>query len=261
MELHYFPPKDAARRCVLSAESKAKLHAGKTLVLAVLAGAFLALAAAGSNAAQLAGAPRFVGGALFTGGLFMILLSGAELFTGNMLMSAAYLCQRVTIFSLLKNWILVYIGNAGGAVAVSLLLFSVTPYTRGFTESAEYLSGIVSAKAGMPLRDAFLLGILCNVLVCMAVYTSYAAKDVAGKLLAAFFPIWLFVTSGYEHCVANMFYLWPALQSGKLPQLLLHNLLPVTAGNAVGGITLACAFYFVFIRNTNKPQTETENSK
>ena len=234
------------------------------VVLGILAGVYIALAGAASTMAAFNllanpdtfGLGRCMAGLVFPGGLVLVVLAGAELFTGNTMMLLPLVQRRISLFSLVRNWSIVYITNFAGAVVVAYLI-----YHSGQLNAGKFLLGgmtikIAAAKCHLTFVEAFLLGIFCNWLVCLAVWIAAAAKDTTGKILAIFFPIWLFVASGFEHSVANMYYITAGLFAAQSPVLMesaqaittpdmlasltwtnffLANLLPVTLGNIVGG--------------------------
>lgn len=256
-------PKEIFQKYVAACEKKVHAKVLRTLLLGVMAGLFIALGAAGSSVSMYAiepvGIARTVGGAVFPIGLMMIMIIGGELFTGNCMLIGGVVTHRYSVWKMLKNLFLVYISNFAGAIlAAVLVVHSGQP---GFSDGALGANMIKTAvvKADIGFFPAFFSGILCNLLVCAAVYMATGAKDMGGKLLAIFFPIFVFVTCGFEHCVANMYYLFAgifasdnALYAQKAMELfgysrekldalsgagaLLTNLIPVTLGNIVGGM-------------------------
>jgi len=224
-----------------------------TLVLAVQAGAYIALGAAlytevVTDSGLGPGLARWVGGFAFALGLVMVLVGGAELFTGNSLMVMAWAERRIGIAALVGNWTLVWLGNLLGALAtVAILWLSGLPSGA----SAQTAAALAAAKAELPFLVAFFRGLLCNVFVCMAVWLSLSTRQVAGRILAIMLPVAAFVGLGLEHSVANM-YLIPAgqLASGVLDLGgFLRNLVPVTLGNVAGGAGLVAGVYWlVYLR-------------
>lgn len=269
-------PAEVANNYVNIGKGKVNLPVSKMFVLAILAGMFIALAgvAAGTASASIAtpSVAKLVSGLVFPGGLAMVLLAGSELFTGNNLIIIPLMEKQVTVGGMLKNWVVVYLGNLLGSVLVSAIC--VYGNQVGLYGGALAVSDISTAiaKCSMPFGEAFLKGIACNFLVCIAVWISFAAKDVAGKILGLFFPIMLFVVSGYEHSVANMYYISVGLlangvdsfaalaaTAGLNPEnltwanMFLKNLLPVTLGNIVGGAGLVgLPYWFVYVRKSGK---------
>lgn len=254
---------------------KSRLLPLQMLLLGILAGAFIAFASEGSNMAafnllskpETYGLGKFVAGAIFPVGLILVVAAGGELFTGNTLMMGAFLERKIKFVDMLRNWMLVYIGNFIGSLIVAYLMAE-----SGLFDSGAHLLGgmtikIASYKVGLNFKKAFFLGILCNWLVCLAVWLSYGAKDLTGKMFGAYFPIWLFITSGFEHSIANMYYIpagilaksnpaWAeasALSAEVLDQLnwqsfFAKNLLPVTLGNLVGGALLVAGAYWLIYK-------------
>jgi formate/nitrite transporter len=267
-------PAEIAAYASQTSVQKAERDTVKTFVLAVLAGVFIAFAAQASNMAIHTitnyGLSKVVGGAVFSAGLIMVLLAGAELFTGNNLMVIGVLDKRITMGQMLRNWLIVYIGNFAGAVLIALLINH-----SGLLNSSDGALGgltikIAVSKVNLSFEQAFILGVLCNWLVCIAVWMSYGAKDAIGKVAVIFFPIWIFVLSGFEHSVANMYYI-PAgilakgndafVQASHVSldminklnwgSFIINNLLPVTLGNIVGG-SLFIGMIYWFIYNNKK---------
>ena len=234
-------------------ERKAKLPAGRMLVLAVLAGAFIALAGAASTWASMEVANlslrRLIAGCVFPAGLAMVVLTGAELFTGNCLMSIALLEKRITLGGMLRNWCIVYFGNFIGAAAVA----AMAVWGGVFAGKESFLIATAQGKV-MAFEQGVLRGILCNVLVCLGVLMAAAATDAGGKVIALFFPVAAFIMAGYEHSVANMYYLTAGILAGgelSLADVILGNLVPVTIGNIIGGsVCLGAAFWYAW-RKTN----------
>lgn len=246
-----FSPKEVAGNYVTACETKASLPFGRMLVLAMLAGAFLAMAgvAAGTASAGFDGsAARLVSGAVFPAGLAMVMVAGSELFTGNALMIMGLLQGRIRLGGLLRNYLVVYIGNLLGAILVAALAAYGHCYSAFGGDLAQAVVNTAAAKVHLSFGDAFLRGIGCNFLVCIAVWMANASKTAGGKILAVFFPIAVFVIAGFEHCVANMYYIPAGLFAASVHGIdaagltwgafFVRNLLPVTLGNLVGGACL-----------------------
>jgi len=258
-----FSPAEVAKNYIGIGKGKATNGFGKLLVLAILAGAFIALAGVGATTAavsvQSASVGKFLGACIFPVGLAMVLLAGSELFTGNNLIIIPVLTGDVKLGQMLRNWVIVYIGNMiGGILVAALVVYGHTAslFSNGLAQA------MVSAAAGkvtLGFGDAFIRGICCNFLVCIAVWISFAAKDVVGKFWGLYMPIMLFVLCGFEHCVANMYYI-PAglfakgvygIESDALTwgAFFVKNLIPVTLGNIVGGAGLVgLPYWFVYLR-------------
>ena len=234
---------------------------GRTFVLSLLAGFYISFGAQLSTVVSQdatrfvgLGASRLLAGSVFSIGLMLVVICGAELFTGNSLLAAAALHGEISWGKLAENWGLVLVGNFCGALVFAWLMFESHLWEQGAV--AEQAVNIAVAKCKLSFAVAFIRAILCNWLVCLAVFMATAARDVPGKLLACYVPIMTFVTSGFEHSIANMYFiptgLMIAKETGRTdPALswnafLIDNLLPVTLGNIVGGVVfVACAYWYV----------------
>lgn len=246
----------------------------KLLFLSIMAGAFIAFAAEGSNMAAFNlfyqpttyGLGKVLAGAIFGTGLMLVVLCGGELFTGNTLILAAVCNKKVKISTMFRNWAIVYIGNLIGSIFIAYMMYQSGLFTSGADVLGAVTLKIAAYKTSLSFMQAFYLGIMCNWLVCLAVWLSYGAETMAGKILGIFFPIWLFITSGFEHSVANMYYI-PAgimakanenfvelshVSAEALNQLtwsgfFIDNLIPVTLGNIIGGgLFVGVAYWFVY---------------
>lgn len=254
-------PLEIARNYVEIGIHKVRLSALKMLVLGMFAGMFIGFAGIASTiggaTVENASLSRLVSACIFPSGMAMVLIAGSELFTGNNLIIISVLEKRSTVGGMLKNWGLVYLGNLIG----SLLVVVLTVYGGVFANQdvAAALVSTAAAKANLGLADAVLKGILCNFLVCIAVWMSFGTKTAEGKILVVFFPIMAFVISGFEHSIANMFYLPSGIMTAAkygidaagltLGNALLHNLLPVTIGNIIGGCVLVgCGYWAIYLR-------------
>lgn len=269
-------PQAIAAKAEFVGVQKAKRDALTLFVLAVMAGAFIALGAlfstnvlAGSEGTLPFGVAKLLGGLVFCLGLILVVVGGAELFTGDVLMVMALAARKLTLRAMLRVWIIVYLGNFLGAVGTALLVFLSGQYLAGDGRVAAVALEIGEHKASLSPDRALVLGILCNVLVCLAVWLSIGARSTTDKVLAILFPISAFVAAGFEHSVANMYFiplallistfapdsLWASLGStpSAYPDLtlagLLSNLVPVTAGNIIGGGGLVgTVYWFVYLR-------------
>lgn len=241
---------------------KSELPALQTVTLGVLAGAFIALGAMFytvtiTDSLLGFGPTRLLGGLAFSLGLILVIIGGAELFTGNSLIVMAWADGRVSTHSLLRNWALVYAGNLFGALGMVALMHASGALEIGGGKMAATARLIAEAKVNLGPVAAFTRGVLCNVLVCLAVWMCFAAHTVAGKAVAIIFPISAFVALGFEHSIANM-YLVPigALQPGSTIGAagFIANLLPVTVGNIVGGgLLVALVYWLVYLRRPDTP--------
>jgi formate transporter len=244
--------------------------------LSVLAGAFIALGAAfattvlaGGSSVMPYGVTRLMAGVAFSFGLILVIVGGAELFTGNNLLAMAWASRRISIAAVMPNWAIVYVGNLVGGVGTAVLLFVAGQYRFGDGAVGAVALSTAAAKVSLDPRRAFALGILCNGLVCLAVWLTYSARTTTDRILAIIPPVAAFVAMGFEHSVANMYFIpvgmliragapasfWTAI--GQAPadyavlnwQGLIGNLVPVALGNIVGGTILVGAVYWlVYLR-------------
>lgn len=250
---------------------KSKLPVVKMFLLGILAGAFIAFGAEASSLAAhnvtQVGIQRLIMGCVFPVGLIMVVLLGTELFTGNCMMVAAVADKRVKFAMLLRNWIVVYLGNLIGAALIVLLVSATGQLGYSSNGLAVLTIKIAAAKTGLSFGAAFAGGILCNVLVCIAVLLAMASKSIIGKIMGIWFPIMAFVLSGFEHSVANMYYIPAGIFASMNPAYaaaaqeagvnmanlnalgFLGNIVPVTLGNIVGGAAIALVMWFCFRRN------------
>jgi formate/nitrite transporter len=250
-----FSPREIAARVQAVGVAKARLPLLSLLMLGVLAGAFIGLGSlyyviVVSDPGLTPARQRVLGGAVFSLGLLLVVVAGAELFTGNNLIAMAWAERKVTTRELLWNWLIVCAANFAGAVGLAALVL--------FSGHADQYAGtyldILQAKTSLPVAKAFFSGILCNVLVCMAVWMSLAGRSVVDKAVAILLPVSAFVAAGFEHSVANMYFipLGMMLQAlaGQPVELagLARNLAPVIAGNLVGGSVLVALVYYVIYR-------------
>ena len=259
----YPPPEIAARVCQLGL-AKVNTAVPTMLALAVLAGAFISLGAlfytvtitVGKEGPTLPfGLLRLVGGMTFSLGLILVVVGGAELFTGNNLIAMAWATGCVQTRQVVRNWLWVYLGNVLGAVGTAVLVLLAGIHTLGDGAVGETMVRIARSKIALDPLAAFARGVLCNVLVCLAVWLCMGARTVADKILAILFPISAFVACGFEHSVANMFFLplGLALAAGGPASFsiadALSNLALVTLGNIIGGTVLvALVYWFIYLR-------------
>jgi formate/nitrite transporter len=251
--LDAYKPAEIARLVENAGVAKAALPARQVLALAVLAGVFIGFGGAAYTMVMTGvdpgfGPARFLGGVVFSLGLILVIVGGAELFTGNALMVMAVVDRRIPPGAMLRNWGLVYPGNAAGAVALALA-FGLTGLLDG--PMGATAARIAEAKVLLSPLESFMRGALCNGLVCLAVWLTFAARTAAGKILAILWPISGFVLLGLEHSVANMFLFPQALLAGTTAPVagMLSNMLWVTLGNIAGGAGgVALAYHFAYPR-------------
>lgn len=252
-----YSPKNIAERIDQVGVTKARLPTVPLLALAVLAGAFIGFGAmfftvvvTGSNWGF--GPTRLLGGVAFSLGLILVVVGGAELFTGNNLLAMAWADKKITTGQLLRNWVLVFLGNFIGAVATAFMLVHSGTLDIGGGAVLGTAINIAQAKVAIPPVEAFIRGVLCNALVCLAIWLSFAAHQVPGKVIAILFPITAFVALGFEHSIANLYFLpvaWFAGAEGINLSSALGNLLPVTLGNIVGGsLFVALVYWMIYLR-------------
>lgn len=253
-----YAPEIMAIRVENAGVAKAKLGFIQTFTLAILAGSFIALGAAFytvviTESGLGFGPVKMMGGIAFSLGLILVIVGGAELFTGNNLIVMAWADGKVSHGQLLRNWGIVYVGNFVGSLFIALLvaLSGILDFQSGAVGTTAII--IADNKIDLTFEEAFFRGILCNILVCLAVWLCFSARSVAGKIAALLFPISAFVALGFEHSVANMYLLPVGYLAGSeyvtLSGLFL-NLLPVTLGNIVGGSGfVALTYWLVYLRN------------
>ena len=208
---NFLSPSEIADFTVNAGVKKANLSIINQFILGLLAGAFIAFGAQASNIATHTitdiSTAKLIGGLIFPAGLMMVIMAGAELFTGNSLMIISVLEKKITLLQLLRSWLAVYLGNLAGSVLIAALVSwsGQLNYTGGLLGG--FTLKAAAGKISLSFIQAFVLGILCNWLVCLAVWMSFGAKDGISKAVCIFFPIWLFIASGFEHSIANMYYI------------------------------------------------------
>lgn len=248
----------------------------KLIILGIMAGAYIAFAGAASTMASYNllsssvyyGLGRVISGMVFTGGLIIVTLAGAELFTGNSLITLTLAERKTTLAKMLRNWVVVYIANLAGSILIAWLV-----YNSGILGASQGLLGgitvkIAAGKVNMTFMQCIASGILCNWLVCLAVWCATGSKSTVGKIFAIFFPIFMFATCGFEHSVANMYFIPAGLfasaneafvsMSGVSGEVMANlswgsmfadNLLPVTIGNLIGGILFVAMGYWLALKD------------
>ena len=268
-------PAEMARRAEFLGVRKAEMPFQGMLGLSLLAGAFIGLGAAfattiaaGTGSEWPYGVTRLLTGFVFCLGLILVVVGGAELFTGNNLIVMAWANRKVSTAALLRNWGIVYTGNFIGSIGTALVIFIGKQYTFGGGEVGATALSIANSKVHLDFIQAIALGIMCNAMVCLAVWMSYSARSSMDKIAAIIFPISGFVAAGFEHSIANMYFIpigllikqfdpaFVAKTGLDLSDLtwgtfFVNNLLPVTIGNIIGGAVLVAAVYwFIFLRET-----------
>lgn len=253
-----YAPKEIAEKVETIGVTKARLPLISQLTLGVLAGGFIGLGAlyftlVTSDATLSFAASRLLGGLAFSLGLILTVVAGAELFTGNNLLVMAWASRRISTIELIRNWIVIYLANFIGALGLVLLVLWSEQWRMNGDAVGINAVKIAAAKAALPFWEAFFKGVLCNILVCLAVWLALAGRSVVDKIFAIVFPISAFVAAGFEHSVANMYF----IPLGLLVQehvavaavspvswtALISNLIPVTLGNIFGGAVMVAAVY------------------
>lgn len=259
MEKRFLAPSEVAKATIISAETKASLSTIRMLILGIMAGIYIGYGGFANIVVSQtlgnidAGLAKFLGASVFPTGLILVVITGSELFTGNNLMTMAVMDKKITIKGLLRNWVVVYIGNLIGSILLAYTISKAQLVNENIVNSA---LNIGIAKTSLTFKAAFLKGIFCNILVVLAVWSSSAAQDIASRVLAIWFPIMLFVLSGFEHSVANMFFLPFAKYLGlaiSWMDIWTSNLIPVTLGNIVGGgLIIPTVYYIAYILPAKK---------
>jgi formate transporter len=251
-----YAPQEVAARVRDVGVAKARLPWLTQALLGVLAGAFVGLGAmmftlVASDAWLGFAASRLLGGLVFSLGLVLVVVAGAELFTGNNLIAMAWASGQVGTGALLRNWAVVCVANLAGAAGLALLVWWSGQGALNGGELGRAAVRIAVAKAELPWAQAFFRGVLCNVLVCMAVWMAMAGRSVTDKAVAIVFPITAFVAAGFEHSIANMYFFPLAMLLGAplTGADMARNLLPVIAGNLVGGsVLVALVYWAIYLR-------------
>lgn len=272
-------PEEMAEQAEDAGVKKANRNFSKTFVLAILAGAFISFGAifATTVTAETTLSPSFtklIGGVAFSLGLILVIVGGAELFTGNNIIVMAWANKRIKTSQVLRNWAIVYFGNFVGSISIAVLMFYSLQYSSGTGKIGANALSIAETKCSLGFVQAIVLGIFCNVLVCLAVWLCYSAKTTSGKILAIVFPITAFVAAGFEHSIANMYFIPKALliksyaneefwvNIDSSPEMyenltwgnfFVNNLIPVTIGNIIGGAVLVgFVYWFVYLKGKKR---------
>lgn len=265
-DLHFsdaYPPREIARKVENLGVAKARTDPLTLLVLAVLAGAFISLGAlffivVVTKSTLGFGMTRLFGGLSFCLGLILVVVAGAELFTGNNLIAMAWASGLIGTREVMRNWFLAYLGNVAGCLATVLLVMGGDVANLGGGAIGETAVAIARTKADLSIIEAFARGVLCNALVCLAVWLAMGGRSVTDKILAILFPITAFVAMGLEHSIANWFFLpfgFALDAEGGISFIqAARNIVVVTAGNVVGGTLLVAGVYWVaYLRGERRP--------
>ncbi len=261
-----FSPKQIAERVNNIGVAKVQLPLLSVLMLGILAGAFIGLGALyfvviKSDATLGFATSQVLGGLAFSLGLILVIVAGAELFTGNNLLAMAWAEGKVSTYELLRNWFVVCTANLIGAAGLAVLVFLSGHNDMNGGAIAEQYIKIALVKTSLPFWSAFFKGVLCNVLVCLAVWMAFAGRSVIDKVVAIIFPISAFVAAGFEHCIANMYFIPLAILEQTFSNTdlstelvtwsgFINNLVPVILGNLVGGsVFVALVYHIIYRRN------------
>lgn len=279
MENSFYTPSEVIKSNIKSAVAKANLPLAKMILLGMMAGAFIAFGGAASSVAAHGvadvGLARSIAGAIFPVGLMLVVFTGSELFTGNSLMIMAVIDKKITLLKMIRNLVVVYFANFVGAIIIDVLVFLSGQFDFSGGGLGAYTIKVALAKTSIAPVTAVISGILCNILVCLAIVLAGTAKDSIGRIFGIFFPIAAFVVCGFEHCVANMFYIPAGMLAAtntayvqKAQELygitaqqcssLTHfagteSLLFVTIGNIIGGVLfVGVVLYMAHIKLSGK---------
>lgn len=266
-----YVPKEIAKNYLETGKEKTSMSFGRILVLAIMAGFFIGFAAAAVNTAvgiiEDPGVSKLIGSFLFPAALAMILLAGGELFTGNTLILIPVLDKKVSVGRFARNLGIVYAGNFIGAVLIALMLFGGEQFAVFGNAVGGATINAAAAKVALPFGVAFLRGIGCNMLVCTSTWMGYSSKTAGGKLACLILPIALFVLLGLEHSIANMYFIPAGIIALNNPAYaaaatadtallswggFIHNMIPVTLGNIIGGFIIGGSYWFAYLRNGKK---------
>ncbi len=267
-------PPEMANQVLAAGVKKVQMDTMSTMLLGILAGMFIGFGTdlyiilmTGSSVMPF-GAARFLGGIVFSFGLILVVIAGAELFTGNNLIVTAVAAGKVSVRYLLRNWVIVYIGNFIGSVALAALVWLGGQGSMADGAVGKLAVAIAGSKCELTFVEALLRGILCNILVCLAVWMCFSARSTTDKIVAIIFPIAAFVACGFEHCVANMYFvpfgMFHAIGMDNVPEnltwanFLVNNLVPVTIGNIIGGGGFGLLFYIIYLRRTPRYKDEAK---
>ncbi len=272
-------PSEMAIRAEEIGVKKAAMDFGSLFTLAILAGAFIAFGAVFSTTVATSstlpfGVTRLLSGLVFSLGLILVVVGGAELFTGNNLIVMAWANGQIKTSRVLRNWLIVYLGNFVGAIGIVILIYLSGHFLFAGGKIGETALSVANSKANLSFIQAVALGILCNVLVCLAIWLSFSGRSTTDKILAVVPPITAFVACGFEHSVANMYFIpagllikntsnesfWNSIgkTAADYPALtfenfIANNLIPVTIGNIIGGAVLVgTVYWFVYLRKRSE---------
>ncbi|MEG0014294.1 MAG: formate/nitrite transporter family protein [Cellulosilyticaceae bacterium] len=269
MAKNYLSPQEITEYTIEGGAAKVNRKVLEIFLMAIMAGIYIALAGLASSTAAHAvankGLAKLITGVVFPVGLMFVLINGADLFTGNCLIVMSVIDKKTKVLDFIKNLVIVLAGNFVGAVAIAYLEAGSGIFAMSDNAFGGYVIKTAVAKVNLSFKEAFFLAIICNIFVCAGVWMMYSAKDVSGKVLAGFFPVFAFAISGAEHIVANMYYIPAALFVKSNPafieashvsaeqlsnltwgNFLIKNAIPVTLGNIVGGVFIGVMYYIIY---------------
>ncbi|NLJ79225.1 MAG: formate/nitrite transporter family protein [Tissierellia bacterium] len=250
MEKRFFAPSEVVESIIAASKTKANLSTARLLLLGIMAGIYIGFGGFAYMVVMQTlgnidvGVMKFLGASVFPVGLMLVVFSGSELFTGNNLMTLAVMDKKISFRGLLRNWVLVYIGNLIGSLVLAFMICRANLVDQNVLT---LVLSIGASKTSFSFKTAFIRGMLCNILVVLSVWVSSEPQEVVSRIFSIWFPIMLFIISGYEHSVANMFFLPLAKYAGlaiSWGDIWVSNLIPVTLGNIVGGGIIIPAVYY-----------------
>lgn len=272
--MNLFTPAETAANYANAGAAKTKLSISKMLLLGILAGMLIGFPSCVTNMSSYAltcnSTVRMISGLLFAFGLGMVVLTGSELFTGNTLITISVLDKKASLTGMLRNWIVVYIGNFIGSMLVAVICARFGWLNAGDAALAAFSMKVAVGKMTMPFANAFFMGVLCNILVTLGVLLALSAKDLTGRFMGAWAPVMFFVICGFNHSIADMTYCMLGLFAKGVPayvaaaegagvalnnltwgRYFAGNMVPVTLGNIVGGVFVAFVVWFSYLRKTD----------
>ena len=269
---NFVPPADLTKSLVGVGVKKAGIPVMKMIVLGILAGIYIGFAAhlattVATGSTEWFGMKKFMVGSVFSVGLMLVMIPGSELFTGNCLLTVALADKKITVGSMMKNWIVVWGANLVGSILLAWMIASMTGLCSGAVGTTAI--NIAGGKCSLSCTEMLFRGIAANWLVCLAVMMALAAKDIAGKVLAIFFPIMTFVASGFEHSIANMYFIPAGMFAKAFPKAVekanetklaaltmencIKNITVVTLGNIIGGaIFVGLVYWYLYVKGTKE---------
>lgn len=277
-------PNEICDEAIHTGIKKANYTLLQAILLGVLAGAFIGVgafaAALSSHAVENVGVAKLIAGAVFPVGLMLVLICGADLFTGNCLMAVALVEKKITFKKMMRNWGIIYFTNFLGALLIAFLIFNSGLLSTNADKLGGYAVKVATNKANLTFVQSLSSGILCNFLVAIAVWGAYAAKDIVGKIAIIWFPVMAFIIGGFEHCVANMYYfsigmmakmnpsflenshLSPEKLAGlNIKNIIFNNMIPATIGNIIGGsIFIGLSYWAIYKYDSSSKKVKQNNA-